>query len=94
MNSLEVKNIFEIINTLKYFNEYLVQKKKFFQMEYIEWKISSFKWSMQQWKIYKIKYKKKNWKKKSAELTCGTILNCSNTFVIKDPEELIGEHKW
>ena len=35
MNSLEVKNIFEIINTLKYFNEYLVQKKKFFQMEYV-----------------------------------------------------------
>ena len=40
------------------------------------------------------KIQEKKLEKKSAELTCGTILNCSNTFVIKDPEELIGEHKW
>lgn len=84
MNSLEVKNIFEITNTLIYFNEQLVQhcKKR------------SFKWNRQEWKIYKIKYKTKKLEKNSAELTCGTILNCSNPFVIKDPEELMGEHKW
>lgn len=44
-------------------------------------------------KICKIKYKTKDLKKNSAELTCGTILNCSNTFVIKDSEELMGKHK-
>lgn len=85
MNSLEVKNIFEITNTLIYFNEYLVQHCK----------KSSFKWNRQEWKIYKNKIQdKKTGKKNSAELTCGTILNCSNPFVIKDPEELMGEHKW
>ena len=84
MNFLEVKNIFEIINTLKYFNEYLAQHCK----------KSSFKWNVYQWEIYKIKYKTTKMEKNSAELTCGTILNCSNPFVIKDPEELMGEHKW
>ena len=94
MNSLEVKNIFEIINTLKYFNEYLVQKKKFFQMEYIAMENKFFQMEYVAMENIQNKIQEKKLEKKSAELTCGTILNCSNTFVIKDPEELIGEHKW
>lgn len=58
MNSLEVKNIFEITNTLIYFNEYLVQHCK----------KSSFKWNRQEWKIYKIKYKTKKLEKKQCRI--------------------------
>lgn len=32
--------------------------------------------------------------KNSAEFGLWDNINCSNPFVNKDPEELMGEHKW
>lgn len=46
----------------------------------------SSKLKIQQWKIYK-EIKEEKLQKTCAKLTCGTILKCFSTCVMKDPEE-------